>query len=657
MRHPSRWFACVAAVLAAWLTPLSGKTVTVDQQAGDDAHNGTSPQESVRTLARAVALLAPGDVLAIVPGSAPYFEALEFGARGGLPGRPIVVEGNGAVLSGLLPIPAEQWQDRGDGLWFYPTAFRHGSLVPFMVLPDGTRVPSAAKADAVAVGQAFWDARGILLRCDAGRRPGDLGLRGTLRAAGVALAGASHITVRNLACEYFANDGFNIHGSCQGLFFENIVARHNGDDGFSVHEDVGATVHGGWFHDNTFGIQDVNLSRSQYVGIRVEHNRAHGVHFNGGAHSVSDSLIRDNVMDQLRVDPDAARHLGVAVDNPFCAGTVYVHNTVILGGRNGVMVTAGSRVALTSCFIAGAQTGLQAGPDAVLHVNGSAVVDCGTREVHSESALCRLNGNAYWPGRFRWLAELYGPEQFAAYQDASGQDAASVLSAPAYSGKSFRLAAPQVLSQDRLRAPGITADLSLPFGDPVAPPQHAVVDVDAARKLHFDFESFNPWSRVYPVPEKGPDGQPIPATATLSAEQAVSGGHSVKLDAVLPAGGPATWTIKLFSVRLDPCTRPVRALRLQLFGDGSGTPFCLRVRDAAGESFAGPEMRLDWQGWREIAWDLQATPPRAVPGMTGDGRQDCPPVEIVLDLHPQVGPEGAHLVLYADDLDVLLETP
>lgn len=657
MRHPGRWLAVFATLLLPWLTPLSGKTIIVDQQTGDDARDGSSPPQSVKTLARAVALCAPGDVLSVVPGATPYFEALEFGPRGGLPGRPIVVEGNGAVLSGLLPIPPEQWQDRGDGLWFFPTTFRHGSLVPFLVLPDGTRIPAAAKAAAIAPGQAFWDAQGILYRSDADRRPGDLGLRGALRAAGVALAGTCHLTVRNLTCEYFANDGFNVHGSCQGLFFENIVARHNGDDGFSVHEDVGVTVHAGWFHDNTYGIQDVNLSRSQYVGVRVENNRAHGVHFNGGTHSVSDALIRDNAMDQFRVDRDPARHMGVAEDNPFCAGTAYLHNTVILGGRTGITVTRDSRVAVTSCFIAGAQTGILALPEAILHVNGSVVADCGVREVHSESALCRFNGNAYWPGRCRWLTELHGPDQFAAYQEASGQDAATVLAQPAFLGKGFRLSAPQMTWQERLTVPGITTELNLPFGDAVAPPGGTTTAAGDATALRFDFESFNPWSRVYPVPEKGPDGKPLAATAVLSTEQAVSGTHSVKLDVRLPPGGPATWQVKLFSVRLEPCTRPVQALRCQLFGDGSGTAFCLRLRDAAGESFAGPEMRLDWQGWREVAWDLHATPPRAVAGMTGDGRQDAPPLEVVLDLYPTAGAGGAHLVLYADDLEVLLEAP
>jgi hypothetical protein len=651
-------WALVAFLLTGGLGGnLSARTVTVDQARGDDARDGTEAQGPLRTLARGLALCGPGDTLAIVPGEAPYHESLVVGGRGGLPGRPLIVEGNGAVLSGLQALPAEAWQDRGDGRWFLPTAVRYGSLLPFLVRPDGTRVPEAAKAEALSAGQALWDAQGILLRCPIGQHPAELGLRGTLLDAGVSLNGASYVTVRNLTCEYFANDGFNVHGSCQGLFFENVVARHNGDDGFSVHEDVGVAVYGGWFHGNTFGIQDVNLSRSIYCGVRVENNRAHGVHFTGGAHSLTDSLVRDNLQDQVRVDRDPAPHMGVDGDNPLTAGTVYLYNDAIVGGRTGILATAGTRVAVRACYVAGAKTGIQALGAAVLHVNGSVVTDCTDRELHCESAACRFDGNLYWPGRLGWGAALFTPAQFAEYQSASGQDGSSVLGAPMYAEAGrFRLRSPCIIRSDRWAVPGLAAEPQLPFGGAVDNPRAAATaSAGAAAVLRFDFETANPWSRVYPEPAKGADGIPIAATAVLSTEQAVSGKHAVKLDVALPSGEPRTWLIKLFSVRLDPCVRPVRSLRFQLFGDGSGLTFCPRLRDADGVSFYGPAQKLDWQGWREVAWDLSTTLPRDLAGAASRQRQKVPPLEVVLDLHPQVGPQGARLVLYADDLEVTLD--
>lgn len=658
MRRAHSWLAVLAGVLVAGSPWLAARTVHINHETGDDARDGVSPEASVRTLSRGLALCEAGDTLSLAPGTGPYYENLIFGSRGGRPGRPIVVEGNGAVLSGLQPLTAEAWQDRGDGLWFYPTSFQRGSLRPFLVRPDGTPVPRAARSDAVAVGTAHWDSQGILWRGQPGEHPGELGLRGTLRDAGVAINGASHITIRNLTCEHFANDGFNIHGHSQGLFFEAIVGRYNGDDGFSIHEDVGAAVHGGWFHNNTFGIQDVNHSRSTYVGVRVEANQAHGVHFSGGAHSLSDALIRDNGLDQLRVDPDRATHLGATPEHPFAAGTTYVRNTVILGGRSGVTVSNGSQVALRHCFIGGAEVGALAEAGAALHLYGTVLADCRQLELHCASPLGRFDANAYWPGRVRWLETTFTPEQFAAYQEASGQDRSSVVAAPVSLGRGFRLAAPTIPWQNRLAAPGPQSELDLPFGEPVwrtADP--AAPDTSQAGVLRFDFESVNPWSRVYPVPEKAPDGQPLAATATLSDEQAVSGRQAVKLEVALPPGGPANWLIKLFSVHLDACSRPVRTMRFQLYGDGSGTRVALRLRDADGESFNGPALSLDWEGWRQVAWDLAETPPRVPPTARGNGRQDVPPLEVILDIHPAAGAAGGRFVLYADDLELVLEEP
>ena len=93
---------------------------------------------------------------------------------------------------------------------------------------------------------------------------------------GFATASASYIVCRNLVCECFANDGFNMHGDCRGIYLENVVARYNGDDGISIHETGGLVVRGAHVHHNTFGLQDVNAARSFYNGVLAEHNPLDG---------------------------------------------------------------------------------------------------------------------------------------------------------------------------------------------------------------------------------------------------------------------------------------------------------------------------------------------------------------------------------------------
>jgi len=79
------------------------------------------------------------------------------------------------------------------------------------------------------------------------------------------------------------------------------------------------------------------------------------------------------------------------------------------------------------------------------------------------------------------------------------------------------------------------------------------------------------------------------------------------------------------------------------------------LRDQSGECFYGPRGTLDWRGWREIVWNLHDTPPVSVMGGDGNGKQDVPTLEVVLELLPEVPAEGGRLVLFADDLHLRLE--
>ncbi|NOY79933.1 MAG: right-handed parallel beta-helix repeat-containing protein [Kiritimatiellaeota bacterium] len=468
---------CLSGFLAG--TTACAKIVYVDPVRGDDARAGLTANRAVRTLAAGVRLCGPGDTLRILPGQAPLAESLRFVGRSGRPGNPITVDGGGAVLTGLRPIPAEKWRKRGADLWWFPNSRRRGSLRPFLMAGTGHRIPEAPpQVDPLPVGTARWNREGVLFRCAAGLTPADYALRGALAASGVAIVNAGYITIRNLVCEYFANDGFNVHGSCYGLRFENIEARHNGDDGFSVHEDVGAVVNGGWFHENSFGIQDVNASRSMYCGVLVENNRKHGVNFVGGFHSLTDSVCRGNAKDQIRVDRGSATHMHMTRDNPLLSTTVYLGNNVVLGGRFGIAVTAGGRLSVRSCYIAGARTGILAASGTVVDIFGCVVTNCVQRELECHAPEGRFNANVYWPGRIRWGESIFKSEGFGAYRSVSGQDADSAAVRPVYmetggfllSGPKLSVGAAGLVPGLRSRPPVAGGRLRNPFSTLEADP-------------------------------------------------------------------------------------------------------------------------------------------------------------------------------------------
>ena len=97
----------------------------VDAQTGDDARDGSSPEQAVATLTRGAELLGPGDLLLVGPGT--YYEQPTFDGQGGqvwIRAEPL----GGATVSGNWPEAARgevAWTDEGDGIW----SAEHGPAV------------------------------------------------------------------------------------------------------------------------------------------------------------------------------------------------------------------------------------------------------------------------------------------------------------------------------------------------------------------------------------------------------------------------------------------------------------------------------------------------------------------------------------------------
>ena len=644
--------ATMLLALSVVLSFCQAATLHVNNMDGDDTADGHSAETAYKTLARAVPQCKPGDILSLVATGKPYRESIAFRGAGGTPADPIIVEGNGAVLSGLVLLPTEKWEPRENGAFFFP-APTSGARRPFLVI-QGKRVDQVGKIGQLGPGLSHWRGAGVIFVPEAGKSIADYEISGTMLSSGFVLSGGGYITVRNLVCEYFSNDGFNIHGSCQGLIFENITGRWNGDDGFSVHEDVGAVVRGGHFHHNNYGIQDVSLSRSMFYGVLVENNRVHGVDLIGGVRSLVDSVVRGNARCQVRIS-SGAPCFGLAKDDPLSEGTVYLRNVLILGGTVGLLVEGGGQASALHCTISGSALGVSVGATGNLHFHCGAVVGCSEGEVVNRGGRLVTGANVFHPGRFQHDDIQYAPEEFAAFREALGTDSGSVISSPSFDGPgSFVLSAPRLTQGNRQILPGIPQLPILPF--PLGNPQNELATGDATqvspgmRGGRYDFEKDNPWGRIYPTPAKG-----VVHKAELSSEQAVSGTQSVKWSVTFPPdAGRKTWHVKFFSVKF-PYARPVRALRAQIYGDGSGASCYLRIRDRTGECFCGPTFKLDWTGWREVGWDLSKTPPRRIFGGDGNKTQDTPTTEIVFEATFPVPLDGTPVILYADDLQVDLE--
>jgi hypothetical protein len=259
-------------------------------------------------------------------------------------------------------------------------------------------IAAVSDASAIEAGQCCWQKQVLLFKPAAGTKITDLPLEASLIDSGVAIADASYITVRNLISERHANDGYNIHGNSRGIILENIVSRDNGDDGCSIHEDGQLLVRNAWFHHNSYGIEDVHNSQSTYQHIVVEHNQV-GVHFMGGFHQLSDSVLQNNQNQQLLVGRGfPSSYLGD--DNkPFTYdGICTAKNLHIIGGQEGILIVNRGKVALASSLVEQSTIGILLLQGATLELRSSIVHDCETSEIRTIDSHFFGDYNLYFPG-------------------------------------------------------------------------------------------------------------------------------------------------------------------------------------------------------------------------------------------------------------------
>jgi hypothetical protein len=396
-------------------------TYYVDNRAGSDTNDGKTEGTPLATIAHAVSLCKTSDTIVLTNTGIPYREPIRLGKLGGTPERPFIVEGNGAVLSGLTTIGSGQWTGVGDGVYLFPIEKQpYGH--PFLV-NHGRRLSSADALDALGPEEFYWGREaGVYFRCAPGKTLASYELGATLTVSGFATAGASYVICRNLVCEFFANDGFNMHGDCRGIYLENVVARHNGDDGISIHEAGGLVVRNAHVHHNANGIQDVNASRSFYNGVVAEHNGV-GASFCGGFHSLVDCIITGSTTDQVDVVASLPKHLIGSDYNPICRTTLFAKNVILRGDGNraGLRVRNGGSAVVEHSVISGSKAGVFVHDEAVCHLTTSVIADCECA-VLSDSADVFRDYNVYHPGRMKWLGTYYDPQQWNTFRTHAKHD-------------------------------------------------------------------------------------------------------------------------------------------------------------------------------------------------------------------------------------------
>ncbi|MBO7620009.1 MAG: right-handed parallel beta-helix repeat-containing protein, partial [Victivallales bacterium] len=425
---------------------------------GEDSHDGLSPDKPFKTIRHAMSKLSPGDTLIMASGCI-FHESMIF-QRSGTPSAPVTVEANGSILSGREKVPTDNWKQIEDGLWLNANHVQTGALRPRLFNGDRQMISVhfQIKPQDLKEGEAVWNKNGIYYRAAAGEKPTEKEFYGTYKESGVVLLNHNYVVVNNIITENFANDGVNAHGSCRGLIFRNLISRWNGDDGFSIHEDVQACLYGAHLHHNDFGIQDISISRSSFFGVLSEDNRSIGGDFHGGMRSIEDSMFRNNGEMQLRFATNGATYMGLKKDNPLENARAYLKDVLVCGGHGAALQAKGKAdVTAFQCTFVNTETGINVEEKGAIHLVLCTIANVGQNIVGKDATFTAASC-VFSPAPMIWGDRKLEGDSL---RNALG-DATNIVQKTRFNDK-YRVRSPILQFRKELKTPGFASPVDLPF--------------------------------------------------------------------------------------------------------------------------------------------------------------------------------------------------
>jgi hypothetical protein len=237
----------LAFLAAGWASTAFARDIHVDNSTGDDRYMGqslfisTGLRGPLRTLQKAVRIAQPGDRIVIRPTGFPFHEEVFVtGVKRPSPTKefPIVLEGNGAMLDGLVGVDHMFTRDMGGWLYRFETPLGPTHTTDFLFV-DGK--PAILGVGRGAGGRPMIDAgqfapwNGWMTYQLA---KGDFIDRHTYAVSrlnvGLTIYRSNHWIVKNLDFRGYRLDGVRLHGPVEGIEFQNCRFLYNGRAGVAA---------------------------------------------------------------------------------------------------------------------------------------------------------------------------------------------------------------------------------------------------------------------------------------------------------------------------------------------------------------------------------------------------------------------------------------
>lgn len=316
-------FICtLAACIAFWADSANaGQVIYVNNVSGKNHFPGTR-EKPVATLRKGLALLKDGGRLEVINTGIAYSDPYP-GVRGrmllvkasGTADNPVVINGNGAVYTGLAAVPAEYWNADGENIYsvdFWPMAthmraftkenFWHdGTQIWFVNGQPGKNCHSLEELKATPYG-FWWDKankkarfhlpQGVKMEDTEIKLPANMGF----------YVDGNYVRIENFYVVQSWNDGFDtITDYRKGIHYLNCIAIDNCGQGMSghggdvVYEDCAA------IRCCATGTSNVDKCNSIFIRcVFAGNNFGPGISMIGtGTHKFIDCMIVDNTPDVL----------------------------------------------------------------------------------------------------------------------------------------------------------------------------------------------------------------------------------------------------------------------------------------------------------------------------------------------------------------------
>lgn len=312
---------------------LASPLIAREIQVGKDA--------DAPTINHAIKMAVAGDTIHLEPKV--YRDYAGFYGKKGEPGKPITLDGHGATLEGSDPVDPAKWRevspdlfanedlmpglsDAVIGRWFFIFAghMQHmgrtskGKQAPLKNPEDlqagewtFVKDPSREKPPSKAIYGTFF------IKLAAGQALDEAKISAPVRSAGVQFSGDNaHLVIKNLTATHPYNDGFNIHGDCRDVVFENIRAIGCGDDGISAHESAQYRVDGFISIGNSTGICDTGTAQTSYHRVFIADCSSFDLFFlDDGRYRLTDAVIFSSAQNPFTVTGREDKHCELDMDN------------------------------------------------------------------------------------------------------------------------------------------------------------------------------------------------------------------------------------------------------------------------------------------------------------------------------------------------------